>query len=499
MANATPVLLVTNAGLAAASVATPQGPYIHITSFKIGSGYGYTPQPTDVDINGNLLYQGAPTAYQNVGNNTINIICTIPPDAGPWDFGEVALFLDSGVMFAKAVFATPQSKFSSLGTNVASAYVLNCLLKLQQSTAVFQISTVQGPPQVLDIYQWSDVAPPALMASPLTPLLAVHELSAYGEASLLERNNSSSWSNVGVPYRRYLGSRSGNPNSTVFPVANSSASWVEIATSRLHTQDLSVSNRGFLLQTADGYFRSVNNVQVSGSNYRFNLNVSNDGTYNNTPLPNIPQIGSNVILYRCDADGLNMFYDQIIDPPQLVPAGAVIMSAGLATPTGYLYCNGQAVSRTAFASLYASIGTAYGVGDGSTTFNVPDFRGTFPRGWDNGRGLDPGRPFGTGGVASGYQADAFRSHSHSVSDPGHAHAVYDPGHQHSMTLWKGEGNDGPGKISNSYVNFVSSTGYTDAAATNIGIYSAGTNISLFNNGGSETVPKNVTVNYFIKY
>lgn len=499
MADATPVLLVTNAGLAAASVATPQGPYIHITSFKIGSGYGYTPQPTDVDINGNLLYQGAPTAYQNVGNNTINIICTIPPDAGPWDFGEVGLFLDSGVMFAKAVFAKPQSKFSSLGTNVASAYVLNCLLKLQQSTAVFQISTIQGPPQVLDIYQWSDVAPPALMASPLTPLLAVHELTANGDATILERANSSQWSVGSVSYRRYSGNRSTKPYDFLFPVANSSNSWVEIAANVLHPGDLNISNRGFLLRTADGYFRSVNNVQVSGSNYRFNLNVSNDGTYNNFPLPNIPQIGSSVSLYRCDVDGLSIYYDQILDPPQLVPAGAVIMSAALATPSGYLYCNGQAVSRTAFASLYAAIGTNYGAGDGSTTFNVPDFRGTFARGWDNGRGLDPGRAFGTGGVASGFQADAFGVHSHSVSDPGHAHTVYDPGHSHSMTLWKGEGNDGPGKISNSYVNFVNSTGYTNASGTNIGIYSAATNISLFNSGGRETVPKNVAVNYFIKY
>jgi len=49
-------------------------------------------------------------------------------------------------------------------------------------------------------------------------------------------------------------------------------------------------------------------------------------------------------------------------------------------PAGWLLCNGQAVSRTSFSSLFASIGVLYGVGDGSTTFNLPDYRDSFPRG-----------------------------------------------------------------------------------------------------------------------
>ena len=58
-----------------------------------------------------------------------------------------------------------------------------------------------------------------------------------------------------------------------------------------------------------------------------------------------------------------------------VPAGAMSPYAGAAAPTGYLMCDGSAVSRTTYASLFTAIGTAYGVGDGSTTFNVPDMRG----------------------------------------------------------------------------------------------------------------------------
>ena len=65
------------------------------------------------------------------------------------------------------------------------------------------------------------------------------------------------------------------------------------------------------------------------------------------------------------------------------------------SPSHSLYCDGSAVSRTTYADLFAKIGTTYGAGDGSTTFNVPDLRGEFIRGWDDGRGADPSRVFGS--------------------------------------------------------------------------------------------------------
>lgn len=79
-------------------------------------------------------------------------------------------------------------------------------------------------------------------------------------------------------------------------------------------------------------------------------------------------------------------------------------------PANWLECNGAAVSRTTYAALFARIGTVFGAGDGSTTFNVPELRGEFVRGWDNGRGIDPARVFGSA------QADEFESHTHSTID-----------------------------------------------------------------------------------
>lgn len=91
-----------------------------------------------------------------------------------------------------------------------------------------------------------------------------------------------------------------------------------------------------------------------------------------------------------------------------VPAGTVIHVAMNAAPSGYLKANGAAVSRTDYAALFAAIGTTFGSGNGSTTFNLPDLRGEFIRGWDDGRGVDASRAIGSA------QADAFRSHTHGV-------------------------------------------------------------------------------------
>ncbi|MDF0604389.1 tail fiber protein [Neisseriaceae bacterium TC5R-5] len=78
---------------------------------------------------------------------------------------------------------------------------------------------------------------------------------------------------------------------------------------------------------------------------------------------------------------------------QAAPAGEVAHFAMAAAPSGWLKANGAAVSRTQYAELFAAIGTTYGAGDGKTTFNLPDLRGEFVRGWDDGKGVDAGRVF----------------------------------------------------------------------------------------------------------
>lgn len=86
--------------------------------------------------------------------------------------------------------------------------------------------------------------------------------------------------------------------------------------------------------------------------------------------------------------------------------GQVCFFAMSTAPTGFLKCNGATISRTTYADLFAVLGTTYGSGDGSTTFTLPDLRGEFLRGWDDGRGIDASRTFAS---AQGF---ATQSHSH---------------------------------------------------------------------------------------
>ncbi len=78
-----------------------------------------------------------------------------------------------------------------------------------------------------------------------------------------------------------------------------------------------------------------------------------------------------------------------------VPSGMVMYYLVDACPSGWLEANGTAVSRATYAALFSVIGVNFGAGDAITTFNLPDLRGEFIRGWDHGRGADPNRTFGS--------------------------------------------------------------------------------------------------------
>ena len=99
----------------------------------------------------------------------------------------------------------------------------------------------------------------------------------------------------------------------------------------------------------------------------------------------------------------------VIDGSTAAPTGAMMKWPKSTPPTGWLKRNGAAISRTTYAALFAVIGTDFGVGDGATTFNLPDDRGYYERNWDDSRGIDTGRVFGS------YQADDNKSHGHTAS------------------------------------------------------------------------------------
>jgi microcystin-dependent protein len=107
-----------------------------------------------------------------------------------------------------------------------------------------------------------------------------------------------------------------------------------------------------------------------------------------------------------------------------------------AAPSGWLKANGAGVNRTTYAALFAAIGTVYGVGDGTTTFNVPDLRGEFIRGLDDARGIDASRVLNATVQASGiishthtFTGSALAAHDHGLTvganSVGHTHTFAD--------------------------------------------------------------------------
>lgn len=97
---------------------------------------------------------------------------------------------------------------------------------------------------------------------------------------------------------------------------------------------------------------------------------------------------------------LNYQVGDRINPFYAVPVGTILPFAGSSIPAGWLECAGQVLSRATYPDLFAAIGTTYGAAT-SETFNLPDLRGEFLRGWDNGKGVDPGRALGS---AQGWNA-----------------------------------------------------------------------------------------------
>ena len=202
-------------------------------------------------------------------------------------------------------------------------------------------------------------------------------------------------------------------------------------------------------------------IQGYADKQRFNVTFPSAGTPGSNTI-NVNGLGA-IPLKQYAADGSLVFgivtagmnsdvqivgagsYALLLDPlpAQALPAGSVMHFAAITAPSGFLKADGSAISRTTYAALFAVLGTTFGTGDGSTTFNLPDLRGEFVRGFDNGRGLDAGRAFGSTqtdalqnitGSASVYSPSSTASATGALSASGAGSALTGGSSVYSLTL-----------------------------------------------------------------
>lgn len=199
----------------------------------------------------------------------------------------------------------------------------------------------------------------------------------------------------------------------------------------------------------------------------------------------------------------------------IAPSGTMVAYAGYATdPVGWLLCDGRSLSVASYPELFAMIGYTYGGSGGS--FNIPDLRGEFVRGLNTtGSGEDTGRTMGS------YQASTLQQHSHgtligSISDGGthshsstvtlsttssshgDAHYEYRSGGccQHDASdYWGASG----GNSTNFWTNYTSHSHDFTSTFKSGGSHSHSHTFSIANSGSTETKPRNLTLNYIIRY
>jgi microcystin-dependent protein len=208
---------------------------------------------------------------------------------------------------------------------------------------------------------------------------------------------------------------------------------------------------------------------ASGDNFTVGGNLAVTGTTTFTGIPSAPtaSAGTNTTQVATTAFVLS----------NANPTGSLIMWTTGTAPTGWLLCAGAAVSRSTYAALFAVIGTTFGVGDGTTTFNVPNYTNR--------------TPYGTTVGATGGSADAVVvTHTHTATSTS---TVTDPGHNHltpntngsiggsSLLSGRGFGSD---------VVSTNTTGITVATAT--------TNANAGVSGTNANLPPYLGINFIIK-
>lgn len=438
----------TKYGLIEIAKAQATGVPINLTHMAVGDGGGapITPDPNQLALVNERHRSTINAVRQDPSDPTLYYVeLVIPAATGGWWIREFGIFDDDGKLFAVGSFPDAYKPLPSDGATHDMVVRVNLIV------AQVGVITLQIDPSVtIASREWvlQTVTPAAMWPGGTTNQVLTKNSNLDGDASWKDPGSGT----VIVDIVEETQLITANPQLTL-----------DLVTAT--TFGLAVYVEGVRIPRIpgpDGWQQGVDNTQiVLGKQYPIGSRVK---FYQNDPMASFPQMletSKNLSDVPDKAAARsNLDVHTKAESDAAGQPGDIKYSARSTAPAGWLKANGAAVSRTAYAALYAALGGAsspFGQGDGVNTFNLPDLRGEFIRGWDDGRGVDAGRAFGSG------QADQNQAHNH---------AIWGDGRQSFA---------GGGRLTTSAQEWLESWVYTEVS------------------GGNEARPRNVALLPLIKY
>lgn len=382
--------LHTSLGLAAMAAAEATGTPINLTEMAVGDGNGNPVTPTEGMTN--LVRERFRAAINRVFQsptepNRFTAELVIPASEGGFTLREVGVFTADGDLFAVGNLPDTYKPVASEGAYADTVVRLDFLVT---NTSVV---TLQIDPNVaVATQQWisNNVTAATIIPGGTTGQILAKDSNADGDYIWKDPTDA----NVVV--------------DTIEEHQTLAAAQTLVTLATTTTYGLSVYIEGVRLRSDEWTPDALDETKLTlATSYPAGtkLTAVQNEPAGSAPAPLVKSLNLADVPNKATArTNLGVYSKAEVD--QRAPAGAVVHFARNSAPTGWLKANGAAISRTAYADLFAAIGTTFGAGDGFNTFNLPDLRGEFVRGWDDARGVDSGRAFGTA------QGDRMEDHFH---------------------------------------------------------------------------------------
>ena len=396
-------------------------------------------------------------------------MAVVTPTAKAQFIDAAGIPLAGGFLYTyEAGTTTPQATYtdSTASTANSNPIVLDSRgeanIWLSSANYKFKLTDANGT----EIWTVDNIAAPSTALSPVFTSNVTISANTSGPALLATQTGAGAAIRV---------QDSADPDSSPFVVDTSGQVGVGTATP---ANAIDVAGGAIQISTSGGTARTVMSADSTDSifsvnddrNFTVKTNAATRLTVNSSAATStVP-----VVLPAIPTTALQAATKSYVD--QVLPAGCIMPFAGTSAPTSWVACDGSAISRSTYATLFAAIGTTWGSGDGSTTFNVPDLRGMCVRGTStNATGASSGA---VGPSVGAYAADTYLNHSHTATDSGHTHSYTSPvGNSTAVSAGAGTGQ-----------------GTTNTTATG----TANITVATSTTGGTETKPKNYGVLYIIK-